>query len=203
MVSRQHFFIERSGDKYLLVDQNSGNGTFVNSARVSWIELRSGDRISAGPFELMFETNSESDSQQTDTDNKPDARPYGAKHQLIYPREYLAGIEYFNAGHYFEAHEIWEEIWLRSSGEEKLFYQMLIQTAVGLYHRERNNERGAQGMYQAVTAKLAALPSIFMSADLSAFFADIKECLSPKTEESGNVSSVPARKPTLYLLDDV
>ena len=100
----------------------------------------------------------------------------------MYPREYLQGISLFNAGRYFDAHEAWEEIWLRSSGDDKLFYQMLIQSAVGLHHYERGNCRGGRGMHKAVTEKLSRLPSLYKSLDLKefsrqfrSFFADIIE----------------------------
>jgi predicted metal-dependent hydrolase len=100
----------------------------------------------------------------------------------IHPREYVEGIEHFNAGRYFEAHEIWEEIWLRSAGDTKLFYQMLIQAAVGLHHYERGNARGGRGMHARVVEKLRLLPSFYMSLDLAdfseqfrGFFADLIE----------------------------
>ena len=78
-------------------------------------------------------------------------------------------IEHFNARRYFDAHEVWEEIWLQSSGDTKLFYQMLIQAAVGLYHYERGNARGARGMHANVVDKLDRLPSFLMSLDLVDF----------------------------------
>ncbi|HEY6329060.1 MAG TPA: DUF309 domain-containing protein, partial [Blastocatellia bacterium] len=56
-----------------------------------------------------------------------------------YPRQYSDGIIHFNSRRYYEAHEVWEEVWLESTGTEKLFYQMLIQSAVGLHHYERGN----------------------------------------------------------------
>jgi pSer/pThr/pTyr-binding forkhead associated (FHA) protein len=52
-VSREHFFIERTNGKFIAVDQNSNNGTFVNGERISWKELKRGDRVQAGPF--LFE----------------------------------------------------------------------------------------------------------------------------------------------------
>src|SRR5262249_21985102 len=55
-VSRRHFFIELQGAKFLLVDEGSGNGTFLNDEPVSWIELNNGDRIRAGPFVLVFDS---------------------------------------------------------------------------------------------------------------------------------------------------
>lgn len=94
---------------------------------------------------------------------------YDATHERIYPREYLEGIRHFNAGRYYDAHEIWEEIWLRSTDAEKLFYQMLIQAAVGLYHIERGNRHGAQSLYERVCEKLQKLPDVFMSLDVAEF----------------------------------
>ena len=52
-------------------------------------------------------------------------------------------IRLFNERLFFEAHEILEELWLETSGEQKLFYQGLIQCAVSLAHWKRNNPRGA------------------------------------------------------------
>lgn len=107
---------------------------------------------------------------------------YDAAHERVYPREYLEGIAHFNAGRYYDAHEIWEEIWLRSADEAKLFYHMLIQAAVGLYHYQRNNLHGARVLYERVCKKLQILPDEFMSLDvtelarqLHAFFAELSE----------------------------
>jgi len=107
---------------------------------------------------------------------------YDATHAQVYPPEYLEGIAHFNAGRYYEAHEIWEEIWLRSADEEKLFYQMLIQTAVGLHHYQRTNLYGARALYERVCDKLQKLPREFMSLDVSefarqlhAFFAELSD----------------------------
>jgi predicted metal-dependent hydrolase len=52
-------------------------------------------------------------------------------------------IRLFNEGHFFEAHEILEELWLVSHGEQKTFYQGLIQCAVALAHWKKDNLRGA------------------------------------------------------------
>jgi len=52
-------------------------------------------------------------------------------------------IRLFNAQAFFEAHEVLEELWLVTDGEQKLFYQGLIQCAVSLAHWKKNNMRGA------------------------------------------------------------
>ena len=64
-----------------------------------------------------------------------------------------------------------------ASDQAKLFYQMLIQAAVGLHHYERGNTRGASGMYQNVVDKLARLPATYMSIDLDEFARAFKEFL--------------------------
>jgi hypothetical protein len=180
-VSRWHFAVERVGPKHLIVDLNSGNGTLVNGVLISWIELKNGDKIKVGPFSMIFD----SELSEPLSPASPDVLPSGPEkraggtpgpepafdqeHFAIYPRGYLEGIEHFNAGRYYDAHEVWEEIWLRSQGPEKLFYQMLIQAAVGLHHYQRANSRGVRGMYKAVSERLTRLPSTFNSLDLVDF----------------------------------
>jgi len=187
-VSREHFVIEQNNGRLFLVDSGSENGTHANGQRVSWVELKNGDRITAGPFNLIFDASDDpdpgsgvqsaipsADDNSISTESQTEPRSTGS-----YPRHYLEGIDHFNAGRYFDAHEVWEEIWLRSSGDTKTFYQMLIQAAVGLHHYERGNARGAKGMYNNVVDKLNRLPSCLMSLDLDdfarqfrAFFAEL------------------------------
>ena len=68
------------------------------------------------------------------------------------------GVALFNRGDFFACHEVWEELWLRSTGAEKIFYQGLIQTAVAILHAERGNSRGASSTWRKAHAKLAMLP---------------------------------------------
>ena len=191
-VSRVHFYSELNGGKYLLVDENSGNGTFVNGRQVSWVELKNGDKVQAGPFVFLVELSDEKSEEGGQMGNDEEGRERNRVDEAyarMYPREYLKGIRAFNAGGYFDAHEIWEEIWLRSSGEAKLFYQTLIQAAVGLHHYGRGNMRGARGMHKNVMEKLDRLPGIFMSLDLAefgrafaGFFADLESEQSPLSD---------------------
>jgi predicted metal-dependent hydrolase len=57
-------------------------------------------------------------------------------------------IRLFNEERFFEAHEVLEELWLVSNGEQKTFYQGLIQCAVALAHWKKNNSRGANQVGQ-------------------------------------------------------
>ncbi|HEX5735440.1 MAG TPA: DUF309 domain-containing protein [Blastocatellia bacterium] len=200
-VSREHFYIERNAGKYFVIDQGSGNGTFANGAKISWLELKDGDRIQAGPFSLVVDLPAKNDQPlvnrhvSSDTTSPLDGADTNASsdktHERIYPREYIQGIKLFNRKQYFDAHEIWEEIWLRSSGDTKLFYQMLIQAAVGLHHYERGNSRGARGMYKNVCEKLTRLPSLFMSLNLAEFERQFKSFFADLIENENETTLPP------------
>lgn len=55
IVSRHHACIEMRGRQSWVRDMNSRNGVFVNRLRVKEEQLRDGDVITIGPFELLFE----------------------------------------------------------------------------------------------------------------------------------------------------
>lgn len=76
------------------------------------------------------------------------------------------GIELFNAGRFFDCHEVWEEVWKRASGAEKLFYQGMIQAAVAILHAQRGNPRGARSTWEKARAKLEPLPANHMGIAL-------------------------------------
>jgi uncharacterized protein len=54
------------------------------------------------------------------------------------------GIDLFNSGRYWDAHEAWERAWVPDrQGPEAGFYKGLIQVAAGCLHYSRHNRRGA------------------------------------------------------------
>jgi uncharacterized protein len=52
-------------------------------------------------------------------------------------------LEEFNTRQFYNCHDTLEAIWIESQPPTKLFYQGLIQMAVGLYHLENRNWQGA------------------------------------------------------------
>jgi len=46
---------------------------------------------------------------------------------------YVHGIRLFNQHHFFDAHEVLEDVWRAAPAEQKKFLQGLIQLAVGLH----------------------------------------------------------------------
>jgi predicted metal-dependent hydrolase len=59
-------------------------------------------------------------------------------------RKFQQGCEYFDSGEYFEAHEVWEDLWNDASGARHAYLQGLIQTAVALHHAGNSNWAGTR-----------------------------------------------------------
>jgi predicted metal-dependent hydrolase len=60
------------------------------------------------------------------------------------------GIDLFNKGHYWEAHEVWEQEWFPDrKGPDSGFYKGLIQVAAGCLHYTRHNRRGAVNKWRS------------------------------------------------------
>lgn len=65
---------------------------------------------------------------------------------MSWPPAYLEGLRLYNAGAYFEAHEVLEDLWRVTTGPDRKFYQGLIQLAVVLHHLGRGNAVGARNV---------------------------------------------------------
>src|SRR5262245_16678381 len=87
-----------------------------------------------------------------------------------YDPRYLAGVVLFNRGDYFEAHEVWEDLWRDCPGEDRRFYQALIQAAVAIYHWGNGNARGASRLFHSGRSYMAAYPSPRHGLDVPAFW---------------------------------
>jgi hypothetical protein len=61
----------------------------------------------------------------------------------------------FEAGLYFEVHEVLEPYWMRADGPERQALQGLIQVAVGFQHLANGNLDGARALLGEGAAKLA------------------------------------------------
>ncbi len=109
------------------------------------------------------------------------------------------GIALFNAHRYFDAHEIWEEVWRPLPPcPKKVFYQGLIQAAVALEHFRRGNLRGALTLHHGTQLKLSALPSPFMGLGLTSFLASLDETLAPLRNAPRSSASFPPAAPPRF-----
>jgi uncharacterized protein len=95
-----------------------------------------------------------------------------------YDPRYLGGIRFFNDGDFFEAHEVWEDLWMQTASPERKFYQGLIQAAVALYHFGNGNLRGAVKLFHSSRGYLQEFRPTYLGLDLEAFAAQMDRCFA-------------------------
>ena len=79
---------------------------------------------------------------------------------------FAAGVRLFNQGNFFKAHDVWEQVWKNTDGEEKTFYQGLIQAAAALLHIQPGNSVGAISVYLKSRPKLDPVPAVWIGVEL-------------------------------------
>ena len=91
------------------------------------------------------------------------------------PPQYLHGLALFNAGEFYECHEVLEELWQQATGHERQLLHALIQTAAALLHVQRGNLKGALSVQQRASTKLSQLPAIVLQLDTHACALDLQQ----------------------------
>lgn len=89
------------------------------------------------------------------------------------PATALHGLELFNRGEYFEAHEALEEAWRAEKGEIRSLYQGILQAAVMYLHITRNNYEGAVKMFARCMNLLAPWPDFCCGVDVGGLKRDL------------------------------
>jgi hypothetical protein len=92
---------------------------------------------------------------------------------------FLRGVDLFNAGAFFEAHEAWEDVWRCSRDVKREFYQGLVQCAVALEHFRRGNARGAMRLHDRYQRHFSQVPDRFMGLDMARLLAGMEHALKP------------------------
>jgi predicted metal-dependent hydrolase len=115
---------------------------------------------------------------------------------------YLQGIAYFNACEFFEAHEVWEELWKNYSGELRLFYKGLIQAAVALHHFGNGNIRGARKVYGSSRGYLEQYRPTCVGLNVDKFLAEFDACfadIAASSEQFPHIDLNPELIPEIWL----
>ncbi len=83
----------------------------------------------------------------------------------------------FNAGRFFECHDTLEEVWRGVRGPARDFFQGLIQVAVGFYHLDNRNLRGAKSQLEKGLAKLDTYGDEYLGVELARFRRSVRAWL--------------------------
>ncbi|CAN5774560.1 hypothetical protein BH20ACT11_BH20ACT11_15850 [soil metagenome] len=90
----------------------------------------------------------------------------------------LRGIEEFNRGEFFEAHEYLEDAWRAETGRIRYLYQGILQVGVGLYHRENGNWKGATSLLRSGIERLKEFEPETGGLDVSRLIRESERCLT-------------------------
>jgi hypothetical protein len=119
-----------------------------------------------------------------------------------YDPRYLEGIERFNKCDFYEAHEVWEELWADYQGPSRKFYQGLIQVAVCLHHFGNGNTRGATKLYHSSRGYLEPYGPKHEGVNIEKLLAELERCVRPildSREEFPRIEIVPDLIPEIHL----
>ena len=120
-------------------------------------------------------------------------------------RVYHKGIELFNEGQFFEAHDAWEEIWnLTLDRRRERFYRAIIQSAVTLELLRRGRAVGVRQVFCSCIELFEGLPDIFMGLNIPQHIERLRTAIAPALEdlETRFIQIDPARLFEIKLLYD-
>jgi len=110
------------------------------------------------------------------------------------------GLRVFNAGLFFEYHELLEDHWREAEGDPKRFLQGLIQVAVGLHHWQHGNYNGAVILLQEGGERLAVGRPCLLGLDVESFYHQVYatraalEELGPQRAHELNPTLIPKQR---------
>lgn len=87
-------------------------------------------------------------------------------------------VALFNAGCYFEVHELLEPAWMEATDQGKVALQGLIQVAVGFHHLRSKNRDGARLLLAEGIDKLRVSKGEGLGLDLSQWLRELTRCLA-------------------------
>ncbi|MCF8259250.1 MAG: DUF309 domain-containing protein [Melioribacteraceae bacterium] len=84
------------------------------------------------------------------------------------------GVELFNNEEFFAAHDYFEELWIKAESQNRLFFQGMVQLAVGCYHLICKNYKGSLSQFTRGISKLEQYPHEYNGVNLGHLLIQIK-----------------------------
>jgi predicted metal-dependent hydrolase len=84
------------------------------------------------------------------------------------------GVEQFNAGEFFEAHESWELVWLPAPEPDKTFLQGITQVSAAFFHFAQGNREGAESLLRKGLQKLERFPEDYRGLRLEELRGELR-----------------------------
>lgn len=108
-------------------------------------------------------------------EEKPEPSPADCRGRL-HP-EALVGLQRFNQGLYWEAHEALESAWRDERGQIRHLYRGVLQVGVAYYHITRHNYTGALKLYRRSHRWLTPFSGICRGIDVDQVKTDFEAAM--------------------------
>jgi uncharacterized protein len=99
----------------------------------------------------------------------------------MYPTEeelnqlYSKGLEKYKEGNFYQAHELWEDMWHNKQLKDRIFIQGLIQISASFYKIQVGNLRGARSLLEKSLNKFDEYSGIHRKIDVDNLKKDLLE----------------------------
>jgi predicted metal-dependent hydrolase len=103
------------------------------------------------------------------------------------------GLQLYDAGEFFAAHEAWESVWLLAQEPEKTFLQGLIQVTAAFHHLQRDNRLGTVRLLRAALRRLEPFPVYFGGISVDLLCNDIRTWLQVLDTAAPTPQASPVR----------
>ncbi len=97
----------------------------------------------------------------------------------LLPATLSEAVRLFNAREYFACHDVLEELWGETLGEDRDFLQGLLHVAVSLHHLSEGNPAGARKMHASSLRYLSHYGGRFRGVDLDLLRSELRICFEP------------------------
>jgi predicted metal-dependent hydrolase len=101
-------------------------------------------------------------------------------------KDILVGISLFNNADFFAAHDFFEEMWVESNREDRLFFQGLTQISVGCFHLICKNYKGAFSQFTKGTDKLNDFLPSYKNVDIEDLIKNTEVLINDLKDFSSN-----------------
>lgn len=88
------------------------------------------------------------------------------------PEALLRGIELFNAGAFFDQHEVLETLWRDTRSPVRGLYHGILQIGVGFHHWRNGNHHGASVLIEEGVARLEPFTPACQGVDVASLIRE-------------------------------
>ena len=129
---------------------------------------------------------------------------WGAENKLVLDdnagmtleQNHRLGIDHFNAGRFFPAHEAWEGAWNSAKGShDEEFFKGLAQLGAGYTHMARGNARGARTLCERFIDRASTYDQCHQGIDVGLLVGSVRDHASQFADAERKALSPPQCAP--------